>query len=296
MRIIHLFKWKLKDIDIKAIHNQGFDAIQINPIQPTKDMESDDWWIYYQPISFSIGNNLGSKEDLINLCKKAKEYNIKIIADVVLNHVAGKDNGEIYPHYKVDKNLKDNIYFWKSFNKAYNWNDRYEVTNYSIGVPSLNLANYDLQDIIIRFLNELIECGVGGFRFDAAKHISLPEEDGNMFWIRVLESLNKKDLFNYAEVIFENQSLVDSYCKYINVLTSSYGSRKDKLVTFCDSHDLEKEFKFTEKMSDEIIINEYDILCRQYQNTIFYVREFNSTWRDKRIKCSNYYKEEMNVE
>ena len=35
-----------------------------------------------------------------------------------------------------------------------------------------------LQDIIIDFLNDVIECGADGLRFDAAKHIELPEDPG----------------------------------------------------------------------------------------------------------------------
>ena len=39
MKIIHLFQWPLKDIIpiIPEIKEQGFDAIQISPIQGTKD-------------------------------------------------------------------------------------------------------------------------------------------------------------------------------------------------------------------------------------------------------------------
>ena len=37
-RILHLFQWKLKDIEnnLEVISNQGFNMIQISPIQPLK--------------------------------------------------------------------------------------------------------------------------------------------------------------------------------------------------------------------------------------------------------------------
>ena len=45
-----------------------FDAIQISPIQGTKD-SGIEWWKLYQPINLKIGNEqIGSKKDLIN-CK-----------------------------------------------------------------------------------------------------------------------------------------------------------------------------------------------------------------------------------
>ena len=39
MKILHLFQWRINDIipELKTIKNQGFDAIQISPIQGTKD-------------------------------------------------------------------------------------------------------------------------------------------------------------------------------------------------------------------------------------------------------------------
>ena len=42
--------------ELDEIRNQGFDAIQINPIQPLKENERYPWWLSYQPIDFKIGN------------------------------------------------------------------------------------------------------------------------------------------------------------------------------------------------------------------------------------------------
>ena len=64
MKILHLFQWKLRDIItyIPKVKEQGFDAIQISPIQGTKD-NGDAWWLLYQPINLKIGNSqIGTKE------------------------------------------------------------------------------------------------------------------------------------------------------------------------------------------------------------------------------------------
>ena len=76
MRILHLFNWHLNDINkvLEEVSNQGFDAIQINPIQPLKEDGYDHWWMSYQPCDFSIGNQYGTKEELINLCNNARNY------------------------------------------------------------------------------------------------------------------------------------------------------------------------------------------------------------------------------
>lgn len=284
MRILHLFQWNLNDINIEKVAEQNFDCIQITPLQPLKE-NSDLWWMTYQPVALKIGNMYGSKEDLISLCKKAKEHNIKIIADVILNHVAGANDGSIKPHEKVDKEL---LKYLKNPNRIYNWENRWEVIHYSIGLPGLRLDNYNLQDMVIDFLNEYIDCGVEGFRFDAAKNISLPEEDGNNFWIRVLNNLNNKEsLFNYAEVIFSPKDLIDKYCKYINVLTDGFCTDKSKLVTFVESHDTYFEFKYTKNMTNEMILKEYSILINNFENTLFYSRPYDDFWENKKIRNIN---------
>lgn len=39
------------------------------------------------------------------------------------------------------------------------------------GLPDLNQGNGKTRDKVIKFMNELLELGVGGFRIDAAKHM-----------------------------------------------------------------------------------------------------------------------------
>ena len=60
-RILHLGDWRLNDITDEVItkaKNCGFTQIQISPVQ--EDRGIPDWWDRYQPISFEIGNILGS--------------------------------------------------------------------------------------------------------------------------------------------------------------------------------------------------------------------------------------------
>ena len=107
MKILHLFQWRINDIipELKIIKDQGFDAIQISPIQGTKDSGME-WWKLYQPINLKIGNEqIGSKKDLINLIQEARKYNIRIIVDIVLRHVAGDESYPLKPHRNVDPEL-----------------------------------------------------------------------------------------------------------------------------------------------------------------------------------------------
>lgn len=288
MRILQLFNWCLADIIpiVRIVAEQKFDAIQINTIQPLKENNYEPWWISYQPCGFRIGNQYGSKEELINLCNEAEKYNIIIIPDVVCNHAAGKNDGSLYPHEKVDNILVNNKHFWKEPKNIYNWQNRYEVINYCLGLPSFNLCNYDLQDIIINFLNELIDCGVKGFRFDAAKNIALPNE-GSDFWPRVLGNLKFKDLFCYAEVILTDKNIINEYCNYLKVLTDSRECDKNNIVSFCESHDTYLEFGYTKEKSSCQINEEYCTLANEYPNTLYYARPYDNAWKDEIIKLAN---------
>lgn len=278
--ILHMFQWKLKDIakSLQLVKDQGFTHIQISPLQPCK--EANAWWDCYQIFDFSIGNKYGSKEDLIELCNEAKKYGITIIVDIICNHVASSNDEALDIHDKVNKKLVNNVFFWKERKQINDWNNRYEVTHYCSGLPTLNLKNYDLQDIIIEFLNSLIDCGVGGFRFDSAKNIELPEE-GSDFWPRVIENIKNKDnMLLYAEIIFCNKELINKYCNYINVITSSSGDNKDKLITYVENHDTYLEFGYTKNIDDNTMIKEFDILLQNFNNILFYVRPYQDKYKD----------------
>lgn len=291
MRILHLLNWPLKDITyyVDKVASQNFNSIQINPIQPLKQDNYDEWWLSYQPCGFSIGNIYGDKEELIELCQKAAEYDIKIIADVICNHVADNAVDYLVPHGRVDSNLIANPNFWRERKNIQNWNDRNEVIKYCMGLPGLNLANHDLQDLIIKFLNELIDCGVLGFRFDAAKSIALPEE-GNDFWSRVINSLKKYNLFLYGEVIFADKTLIDKYCRYINVITNYEGSDINKTIKYIENHDTylsDGDLGYTKYNSSNEIAKQYEELNKVYPHTLFYARPYDDTWQGETVYRAN---------
>ena len=290
--IFQAFNWKIKDIkdNLGKIAMQGFTAVQISPLQGTKQ-EYGDWWIYYQPTNFKIGNQLGDRCDLIELCTEADKFNIRIIADVVLNHVANKGGGNdrFIPHDNVDAFIRDNKYFFHERKGIQNHNDRWQVTHYGIDLPDLDTSNYDLQNIMIEFLNDLIDCGVRGFRFDAAKHIELPDDyDGSHFWSRIISGLKSKDLFLYGEVIEADKETVDRYTKYINVGTNKYGSDMSKLVLWPYSHDDDKTYHRMDNVEWYDVVNRWASLLtnNKESHVLFYPRE-DREWQDDIVREIN---------
>ena len=181
MRILSLFDCPLGDIKefLPLIKEQGFDAVQISPLQHTKDDYSKEWWMLYQPLNFELGNRIGSKEEL---CQEANKKGILIIADTVVNHLANNsDSDPLEPNKNADYELLSDPVCWKVKKQVTNWDDRYQVTNFCMGLPGLNPHSKKVQAKIIKMLNEYADLGVDGFRFDAAKSIALPDEGCDFF-------------------------------------------------------------------------------------------------------------------
>lgn len=236
--ILHCFDWKYSQImeELPNIAKAGFTSVQTSPAQ--NGCGNNIWYELYQPLGFSIGSNaLGSKEDLQKLCTEADKYGIKVIVDVVANHLAGD-------HTNIDDSLKDSKYWHNSgytsdgsngTNKI-NWKIRWQVTHGDIGMADLNSEDATVQSKVKSYIEELKGIGVDGIRWDAAKHISLPSENCS-FWSTVTDT----GLYNYGEILegpsnpqddndpfsysAEAKSQMKEYTNYMSVTDNGYGSR-----------------------------------------------------------------------
>ena len=243
--ILHCWNWSFDMIknEMPDIAAAGYTAIQTSPIQMNKDGASGvagtaDWWKFYQPLNFSIGNALGSREQFKAMCDVAHANGVKVIVDVVANHLANV-NGE-QAEYNVasernsgiPSNIRDNNEYWHSDTiGGAGDHSRYSMTRGHIGMPDLNTASTGLQDIIISFLNDAQDLGADGFRFDAAKHIETPSDGdiSSQFWSRIASATKAKDsdVFLYGEILNTagpgNYSDVKKYTPYIKVTNNLYG-------------------------------------------------------------------------
>lgn len=282
MKILHLFQWRINDIipELKTIKDQGFDAIQISPIQGTKDSGME-WWKLYQPINLKIGNEqIGSKKDLINLIQEARKYNIRIIVDIVLRHVAGDETYPLKPHRNVDPELLQ--YLAEPIDAVNIDNDRWQCTRRCTGMPMLNYDNQELQQLYKRFLDELVFIGVDGFRLDQLKHYALPEEGG-----KALELFSRYNM--YGEALNCSKELLNKYSKYMKVLTEGRPSDITKLVAKFESHDDYLELGLTKRMTDEMRLTEWDVLVNHLSgcDCLYYTRPFETLWKSEEMRKIN---------
>lgn len=228
--MFHAYMWRFEAIksNLKNIADAGYNSIQVSPVQKTK--ATGQWWLLYQPCNFHIGNaQLGTADEFKALCQEADKYGIKIIVDVVLNHVA--DNGQSGQWAnEVDNELKRSELYHNQ-GRITDYNNRYQVTQQNLeNLPDLATQRHDVQDMEIAFLNECISAGADGFRFDAAKHIETNRgQDAGQswsgdFWDRVLGSLeNKENLYLFGEVLPDDADNNQAYLSYFDITAHGYG-------------------------------------------------------------------------
>lgn len=216
--ILHCFNWTYNQIkaELPGIAKAGFTSVQTSPAQ---NAGSGEWYWLYQPSDFVCdGNSLGSRNDLQSLCSEAKKYGIKIISDVVANHL----NGSLS---YVAVRWHDSKY-WHDFNGTIHYDNRWEITHGKVGgVNDLNSENATVQNAVRTYIMDLKNLGVEGIRWDAAKHIALPSE-GCGFWSTVT---NGSGLWHYGEILIGpadsgNEGLMKEYTKYVSVTDNTYGT------------------------------------------------------------------------
>ncbi len=289
--ILHCFSWSFDTIreklpDIKAA---GYTAIQTSPVNAVArgkdtqmklmgtnpdtgnhDGEYGAWYWHYQPTDWKIGNwQLGSKEQFTAMVEEADRLGIQVLVDVVPNHttplldqispdfvnaVGGWD--DMYhenAHVDVSLPLKTNN---STAGTIRHFNDRLECTSKSLlTLADVNTENPSFQAYYLNYLNELIDIGVDGFRYDTGKHIALPsdprdpktakEGQTNDFWevatgrqsVNGVTLKDKDNLFIYGEILQDTSVSDTGYTKYVYMTASNYGKTLRSKLAVGNSYD-----------------------------------------------------------
>ena len=205
--IFQAWMYGLNEIPVEEVAKQGFTAIQTSPLQLSKEKiheNLDNAWAIYQPIDYTIGNDLGTEEDLRNLANRCHANGLKLIVDIVMHHVANERGNDVshlvkdeYKHFYSD-----------SFTNINNYNDEYELTHRSLdGLPALDLENEVIVNVQFNYLRQLKDAGVDGVRVDAYKHLI------KSYRVKLAEELKNLGMFEYSygEVIFADYNLQSNY-------------------------------------------------------------------------------------
>ena len=165
--IFHAFDQAFADVEafVCELAPQGYSHVQIAPAQ--KSNPSPDWWARYQPVDYSVIEGRGSEADLKSLVSRAHGCGLKVIADVVFNHMA-----DVADLRSLDFPGIDHTNFHSPCPIDYGDGNRTsEIECWLGGLPDLDQAKPRVQAVHEAHLEKLLALGVDGFRFDAAKHI-----------------------------------------------------------------------------------------------------------------------------
>lgn len=147
---------------------------------------------------FEVSKDFGTINDFKKLVKRAKELNIKIILDFVLNHTSDEHPWFIESRSNTTNSKRD-YYIWEngktidgkelaptnwgSFFGGSAWQKDEETNMYYMKIfsnkmPDLNWANPKVREEMINVGKWWLDLGVDGFRIDAVSHLDrAPFED-----------------------------------------------------------------------------------------------------------------------
>lgn len=270
--ILHCWNWSYNNIKkyLPQIAAAGYTAVQTSPVTQPKDYywegtaygnvgipdgiggNDGNWWKSYQPVTEEICDNghtwYGTKAEFKAMCDEAEKYGIKVIVDIVANHMGNIKGwkigsveevmGDISPQVGTFWNpdmLTDPSYWHISTSWVHSSDGRFDVTQGNMGMPDLNTGDKKVQNMILNLLKECIDNGADGFRFDAAKHIETPKDDAAFasdFWDVVLDgatsyakSTKNFTPYYYGEVLnrIDSNAAENYYLSKMSVTDNSTG-------------------------------------------------------------------------
>lgn len=289
--ILHCFNWSMNQVkeELPNIAAAGFGSVQLSPLQRADIRSGESWSALYRPydMAFKSSSFMGGEAELRALCSEAEKYGIKVIVDVVANH--------------VDKTSGYHDTWWDSNNRVrweggINYGNRYSITHGQLG--DYGDINSELSEVAARgkaYVQKLKEMGVKGCRWDAAKHIGLPSENCG-FWREVT---SVPGMYHYGEILDTpgpDASIIKEYANYMSVTDNRYcnGAARDngglptgyggewavnqglngnKLVYWGESHDTYSNDEWSQNVDQSVIDRAYaSFACRNGATALYLAR------------------------
>lgn len=259
------------------LKDMGIDGIWLMPT-----MKSDTYHGYDIVDYYNVEDDYGTMEDFEYLLKKAKEKNIKIIIDLVVNH-SSIDTMWMKEAEKGEDNFYRNYYVWKTpFENVeaigewgqelwyYNDHNDYYYAVFWSRMPDLNFRNKYVREEMKNIAEFWLDKGVDGFRLDASKHIDDADADVTYAWWKDFAAFVKsknKDAFLVGENWTSNLSYIG---KFYESLDSSFnfklsdglvdmllGKSFDPIATINEAKGVFK--KYSENYTDTTFLRNHDM-------------------------------------
>ena len=241
--VLHAFDWPYTRVAQQAteIASLGYKAVLVVP--PLKSGPDCAWYIRYQPQDLrTIDHCRGNSESFKSMVTALKAVQVKVYADLVLNHMANERNGALdFPGAAAVSDYQARAGYWSlqrlfgdlrygifgasDFNEARcisNYNDVWQVQNWrlcggagDLGLPDLRDSTWVIQQQreYLRALNAL---GVDGYRIDAAKHMK-PAQLNGVFTTDIVGSR-----YVFAEIITGGGAGTSEYDSFLAPFLRDY--------------------------------------------------------------------------
>lgn len=185
--MVHLFEWRWTDIATECeqvLGPAGYAAVQVSPPQEHLVNTGREWWIRYQPVTYSIERSRsGTRAEFLDMVTRCRRAGVGIIVDAVINHMTGVQSGTGSAGTTFTKYNYPGTWGPADFRSppcgVSNYQDAANVQDCELlGLAELNTSLASVRERLAEYLAGLARLGVAGFRIDAAKHMQPVELDG----------------------------------------------------------------------------------------------------------------------
>ena len=241
------------------LRDLGVDAIWITPFFPSPQVDFG-----YDVTDYTaIDPQYGTMADFERLVAEAGKRNIRVIADLVLNHTSDQ-----HPWFRESRSSRTNPkagwYVWVDGkpgtppnnwlsifgHSAWEWDEarkQYYYHAFYKQQPDLNWRNRQVRDAMYDMIRGWMKRGVSGFRLDAVPHLFEDPKLANEEWLsgttaygdRNTTRTHTDNLAEVHEVSRELRKLADSvpgtvligetYLNNVQELAKAYGAENDEL-------------------------------------------------------------------
>ena len=223
----------------------GIDCLHILPHYPSP-MTDDGFDITDHT---GVRPELGTVSDVTQLCQTAQQKNLKIMVDLVLNHVSSEHPWFVNARSSKDDSKRD-WFLWSEtateFSQApnifpdfkpSNWiyneaTDDYYYATFKPTQPDLNWSNPAVLTAMLQVIDELVAQGVNGFRLDAI--MNLVEAEGT----------NSTGIPATHDRIRDIRAYIDTYHPGIILLGEIVGTTRDSKRYFGQSDECHLSYNF----------------------------------------------------
>lgn len=252
----------LNDGNPNSGNDLGVDGIWLTPIMPSKSYHKYDVENYYD-----IDPDFGTLEDFDKLVSECHKRGIKLVMDLVLNHISSQNPLYLKAVDEVSKGKLDgNAEYFEIHKTSYFDEDtKYNLlssgyaceANFSPDMPEWNLNSKKTRTEFTKIAKFWLDRGVDGFRLDACKYYTNKSTNGEEFlkWFYSACSSIKSDVYMVGEDWTGDSDIQELYKSGIDSLfafkfSQSSGTFISNIISQSGSSTVRKVKSYNDKMSE----------------------------------------------